>query len=169
MIKRIIIIFFAAFAGSVAFAQEKEHEHNHDEKHDHETSHRHIHEIGISAGPVYFFNEKEFSFATHLHYVYNFPESKFGLGLGYERIFDEHKHNFAGLEFNYRLVHPLTLSISPGIVWEGAEKGEAGFGLHGEAVYEFELGVFHVGPMLEAAWHPEDWHLSVGIHIGLGL
>lgn len=169
--RKILIGIVLLVANFVTLAQNNEHVHHDDELHDHEheTEHKHNHEIGISVGPAYFFNEEEFSFATHLHYVYNFSDSKFGLGVGYERIFDEHKHNFVGIEFNYRIVHPLTLSISPGIVWEGAEDGESGFGLHGEAVYEFELGAFHIGPMLEVAWHPEDWHLSVGIHIGLGL
>ena len=167
MRKRITTIIAGLIISTFTLAQE--HEHHHEDDHDHQHDHRHVHEIGASAGPVYFFNAGEFSFATHLHYVYNFPQSRFGLGFGYERIFDEHKHNFAGVEFNYRVIHPLTLSISPGIVWEGTEEGEAGFGLHGEAVYEFELGAFHVGPMIELAWHPEDWHISSGIHIGLGL
>ena len=167
MRKQLTILIAGLFISIISFAQE--HEHDHNEHHDHEEEHRHVHEIGISAGPVYFFNAGEFSFASHFHYVYNFPDSKFGLGIGYERIFDEHQHNFVGLEFNYRVIHPLTLSLSPGVVWEGAEHGEAGFGLHGEAVYEFELGAFHIGPMIEVAWHPEDWHISAGIHVGLGL
>ena len=168
MERKLLILFFALILNYSLFAQDHEHQHNDNHEYDHEKEHRHNHEIGVSVGPVYFFNEEELSFATHLHYTYSFPESNFGLGVGYERIFDEHKHNFIGIELSYRIVHPLMISISPGVVFEGAESGEAGFGVHTEVVYEFELGAFHVGPMAELAWHPEDWHLSLGVHIGLG-
>jgi len=165
MIPKIVLSFFLFFLVFNSFSQE----HNHTHEHSHEVEHNHAHEIGISAGPVYFLSAQEFSFATHFHYVYNFPETKFGLGVGYERIYDEHKHNFIGLEINYRPIHPITVSISPGITFEGEHRDESDFGLHFETVYEFELGAFHVGPMFELAYHPEDWHMSLGIHIGLGL
>lgn len=142
----------------VVSAQEPvEHEHNHE------------HEIGFSASPVYFVNENQFSVATHLHYVYNFPHTKWGVGAGYERIFDEHNHNFIGIEVNYRPVHRLTLNLSPGVAFEGEHKDEKDFALHFETVYEFEFGAFHIGPVMELAYHPEDYHVSLGIHIGLAL
>ena len=134
--------------------------------HNHE--HKHVHEIGASVSPLYFVEESEFSAAVHLHYVYNFPHSKFGLGIGYERIFDDHKHNFVGLELNYRPVHSLVLNLSPGMAYEGEHKDEKEFAIHFETVYEFEFGAFHVGPAFEFAYHPEDIHLSLGIHVGLG-
>lgn len=139
------------------------------EHHNHDHEHNHVHEIGISMAPVYFFGEEELSFATHLHYVYNFPHTKFGVGIGYERIFDEHKHNFVGLELNYRPVHQLTLNISPGVAFEGEHPDEKEFAMHFETVYEFEFGRFHIGPVFELAYHPEDVHVSLGIHLGLGL
>ncbi len=107
--------------------------------------------------------------ATHLHYVYNFPDTKAGIGIGYERIFDEHKHNFIGVEFNYRPIHELTFNISPGISFESKEKAEKEFAVHFETVYEFEVGTFHIGPLLELAYHPENFHCSIGIHLGLGM
>jgi hypothetical protein len=136
-------------------------------EHDHE--HHHGNEIGLSVSPVYFINAEEISLAAHLHYVYNFPHTKFGLGFGYERVFDDHKHNFIGIEGNYRPINKLTLNISPGIAFEGEHKSEKEFALHFETVYEFELGAFHLGPVLEFAWHPEDIHISLGVHFGLGL
>ncbi|MFV0592841.1 MAG: hypothetical protein ACK5M7_15775 [Draconibacterium sp.] len=138
-----------------------------EEEHEHE--HHHVHEIGFSVAPVYFFKAEELSPAIHLHYVYNFPETKFGLGLGYEHIFDDHRHNFVGLELEYRPLHPLTVGLSPGITFEGEHPEEKDFALHFETVYEFELGSFHIGPLLELAYHREDIHLSFGVHIGVGL
>lgn len=90
------------------------------------------------------------------------------MGLGYERIFDEHKHNFIGAEINYRPIHSLTLNLSPGIVFEGKEDVEKDFGLHFEMAYEFELGIFHLGPVVEVAWHANNYHISLGVHFGLG-
>lgn len=152
---------------TVLSAQNEEHEHEHE--HEHENEHHHGHEIGASFGPVYFVNEAELSVSTHLHYVYNFQHTKFGVGLGYERIFDEHKHNFVGAELNYRPIHRLSLNLSPGIAFEGGQNNEKDFALHFETVYEFEFGAFHIGPVAEFAWHPEDIHVSIGVHIGLGL
>lgn len=136
---------------------------------EHEHEHHHVHEIGVSVSPVYFTKEDDFSLATHLHYVYNFPHTKWGIGLGYERIFDEHKHNFIGVEVNYRPLHRLTLNLSPGVTFEGEHKHEKDFALHFETVYEFEFGAFHIGPVMELAYHPEDYHVSLGVHIGLAL
>lgn len=153
------LIFLLLMLVAVSKSNGREHDHDHG----------HVHEIGVSLAPVYFFGEEESSFATHLHYVYNFPHIKFGVGVGYERIFDEHKHNFVGLEVNYRPVRELTLNVSPGVAFEGEHPDEKEFALHFETVYEFEFGSFHLGPVLEVAYHPEDWHISIGIHIGLGL
>lgn len=134
-----------------------------------EHDHHHKHEFGTSFSAVYFTGEQEWSGAAHLHYVYNFPHTKFGVGVGCERVFDEHKHNFIGVEVNYRPVHRLTLNLSPGVAFEGEHKDEKDFALHFETVYEFEFGAFHIGPVLELAYHPEDFHVSLGVHIGLGL
>lgn len=166
MIQKLIITFLFIPVFFSAVAQTDDHDHTHD--HEHEHKHLHNHEIGLSVGPAWFLNEGETSAAIHLHYVYNFPETKFGLGLGYERIFDDHKHNFIGVELNYRPIHPLTLNLSPGLAFEGEHNEGSEFAMHFETVYEFEMGKFHIGPMIEVAYHPEDWHFSLGIHLGLG-
>lgn len=164
MIKKTIFSVILLAFTIVTNAQESHSEHN---GHNHEDEHPN-NELGISLSPVYFFKEKELSVATHLHYVYNFPNTKFGVGFGYERIFDEHKHNFLGLELNYRPIHNLTLNLSPGVAFEGDYFDEKEFALHFESVYEFEFESFHIGPLLELAYHPEDFHISLGIHVGLG-
>jgi len=133
---------------------------------DHE--HEYGHEVGVSVSPVYFVKAKDLSAALHLHYTYNFPETKFGVGLAYEHIFDEHKHNFFGVEGSFRPIHPLTFSISPGITYEGKSFSEKQFAVHFETAYEFELSEFHLGPALEFAYHSEDVHISLGLHIGFG-
>ena len=161
MIRFFLPVFFMVFVLQT-IGQENNNLHSHEHEHHHE------HEVGISVGPAWFFNANEAGFATHLHYVYNFPHTKFGLGIGYERIFDEHQHNFFGIELNYRPVHQLTFNLSPGIAYENTHKEEKEFALHFETVYEFEFGSFHIGPMSEIAWHPEDFHVSLGIHIGFG-
>lgn len=164
MIKKAIFSFFLFVVTFVVNAQES---HSGYSRQKHQDVHKR-NELGISLSPVYFFKEKELSVATHLHYVYYFSHSKFGVGLGYERIYDEHKHNFFGLEFNYRPIHNLTLSLSPGVAFEEGGFDEKEFAIHAESVYEFEFGSFHVGPLLELAYHPEDFHISLGIHVGLG-
>lgn len=158
-LKFLLFSFFLSFAVVVSGQEHADHEHEH----------HHVHEIGVSVSPVYFTKEKELSVATHLHYVYNFPHTKWGVGLGYERILDEHKHNFIGLEVNYRPLHRLTLNLSPGVAFEGEHADEKDFALHFETVYEFEFGAFHIGPAMELAYHPEDYHISFGVHIGLAL
>jgi len=163
MVEKILFVVFLILITLTLAAQD----HDHDDHMDHE--HHQLHEIGVSASPVYFVKAGELSLSTHFHYTYTFPETKFGLGVGYEHIFDEHKHNFIGAEFSYRIIHPLSISLSPGIVFEGEHPDDRDFALHLETVYEFELGAFHIGPAFEMAWHSEDYHLSFGVHIGLGL
>ena len=134
--------------------------------HDHHAHHRN--EIGIANAPVYFVKEKEWSYGLHVHYVYNIVHSRFGVGLGYERIFDEHEHHTLGVVGSYRPGEKFSMIVSPGITFEGAEEGHANFALHLEFAYEIEVKNFHLGPVLEFAYDPEDFHISLGVHIGIG-
>ena len=136
-----------------------------DHAHDH---HRHHHELGVANAPVYFLKEKTVSYGLHFHYVYTIDHSKFGLGLGYERIFDEHKHHTIGLVGNYRPTDELSINVSPGITFEAAESSTINFAIHFEASYEFALGNLHIGPVAEIAYDPEDIHISLGLHLGWG-
>jgi hypothetical protein len=126
----------------------------------------HKNEIGVANAPVYFIKEKVFAYGLHLHFVRSIPKTKFGVGIGYERIFDEHKHNTFGLVGTYQPIEKLTLNVSPGLTFEDGSK--ANFALHLETSYEFEVKDFHIGPAFEVAYDPEDYHISLGLHIGYG-
>ena len=143
-------------------------QHANDHKHTDDHHSEHKNEIGIANSPVYFVKAQEFSYGLHLHYVRNIGASKFGMGLGYERIFDAHGHNTIGLVLGYRPIHQLAFMVSPGVTAEDGELDTPGFALHAETSYEFEIGNLHVGPLLEVAYDPEDIHISLGLHLGIG-
>ncbi|MBL4623661.1 MAG: hypothetical protein JKY42_00720 [Flavobacteriales bacterium] len=151
-------IFLLILGGNVLSAQSDEHDH-----HDHD---HHKNEIGIANSPVYFVKEKEFSYGLHIHYMQTISDSKFGLGVGVERIFDQHKHNTIGVIGSYRPTEKLSINLSPGITFE--DNSKVNFALHFETSYEFEIRNFHIGPALEFAYDPEDYHISLGLHIGYG-
>lgn len=104
----------------------------------------------------------------YIHYIYHFKETKFGAGLGYERIFDEHSHQTFGVVGSYRPIERWTLNVSPGFTIEGEENSDVLLAIHLETSYEFEFGNFHIGPVLEYAYDQEDYHISVGLHVGYG-
>lgn len=127
----------------------------------------HQHELGVAFSPVYFTGENDLATGMHVHYVYNISHSKMGFGLGYERIFDQHKHHTLSLEAVYRPVEKFSVSLSPGLTFEGANSAPD-LALHIETAYEFEIGEFHLGPAFEFAVDREDIHLSLGAHLGFG-
>ena len=155
------ILFMMILSSSLLLSQETDHI----DKHIHHEHHNN--EIGVAIAPVYFVKEKEFSYGLHMHYVHTIRNSKFGIGLGYEKIFDEHEHNTFGIVAVYRPINELSFNISPGLTFEKNKKN-ANFALHIETSYEFEVHNFHIGPVLEFAYDPEDIHISLGIHIGFG-
>lgn len=139
------------------------------EKHPDSTIHHehHKNEIGIGNSPVWFVVENELAYGFHIHYLRNLGK-KIGIGLGYERVFDEHKHNTLGLVFSYRFIEKLSVNISPGLTFEGKETDHTGFAMHLETSYDFEIKDLHLGPILELAADREDLHLSLGLHLGFG-
>ena len=159
-LKYYLIPLLLLFIGQILMAQ-------HDDSTEHHHSH-HKNEIGVANAPVYFIKEKEVAYGLHIHYIRNIKDTKFGVGLGYERIFDEHKHNTIGIVGSYRPISELVFNVSPGVTYEDNESSEINFALHLETSYEFEFDNFHIGPVLEFAYDPEDYHISLGLHVGYG-
>ncbi|MBE0641693.1 MAG: hypothetical protein IH599_06630 [Bacteroidales bacterium] len=135
--------------------------------HDHHDHHRN--ELGLENALIYLPSEEALAYGIHLHYLHNFTESPFGLGLALERIFDEHGHTTAGIALGYRLLEPMHLSITPGLSIEDGHDHELSPSLHGEVLYEFLFGHFHIGPALSAGWSPEDVHYGLGLHLGIDI
>lgn len=157
---RYLITLLLTLSTLLAKAQADEHDEHH--------HHHHTNELGIANAPVYFVNEKELAYGLHLHYIRMKPHSPFGIGLGYERIFDDHGHNTFGIVGSYRPADRLVINLSPGITFEDGESDHSAFALHFETSYEWEINNFHIGPVLEVAYDPEDIHISLGLHIGIG-
>lgn len=162
-LKQVIVLISAILFTSTIFAQEV-HSHNGESC----SEHHHLSEIGVGNALVYFTGEGEFAYGLHLHYVRGFKNSKFGVGLAYERIFDEHGHNTLSPELIYRPIDRLSLSLAPGVSVED-EHFEPKLSMHLEATYDFELKYFHIGPTLGFGMDPEDRHVSLGLHIGFPL
>ncbi len=155
-INSVLLILFGLLTTSI-YSQEINHNHDH-----------HKYEIGLANSIVYFVGEKEYAYGLHLHLVRNIVHSKFGYGLAYERVFDDHKHNTIGIVGSYNPFKSLHINIAPGIVFEDSEPSDLKFALHAETSYDFELKNIHIGPLLEFAFDPEDYHISLGLHIGFG-
>lgn len=160
---KVFIIYIVLLISSKTYSQtdslliRKEHEHD-----------QHYNELGIANSPVYFLRENIFSYGLHFHWVRNILKSKFGLGLGYERIFDKHSHHTFGIIGSYQPIDRMNIIFSPGISFEnGNNNGK--FALHLESTYEWQFHQFHYGPSFEIAYDPEDYHISIGIHFGYGL
>lgn len=156
--KNLYILFLTVLTQSIS-AQDREFNSN---------SEDHRNELGVANTVIYILNEKEFAYGLHAHFTRSINETRFGIGVAYERIFDEHKHNTAGLILSYSPIEHFVLSLSPGITFNNSDLSDLHFGLHIEALYEFEIGKFHIGPVTEFAYSSEDYHLSLGVHIGLG-
>lgn len=133
--------------------------------HAHEREHNHGFEIGFGPGLAYLSSEKEFVAGLHVHAlaVLGGPWS---LGLGYEKLFDDHTHNTFNVVGQYRLAERWSASFAPGITFEGDEILPSA---HLETAYEFMLGPVHAGPSLEVAVDPDEVHITLGLHIGFGL
>lgn len=156
-----------ALAGQVLLAQE--HDHNHASgnfSHDHHSHPKN--EIGLANNLVYLGGEGELAYGLHLHYIRTIGESRFGYGLGYEQIFDDHLHRGLGIIGSMMLIPHLILNVSPGIAFIGRDNPETAFALHLEANYEFEIGRFHLGPAVEYAYSGHGYHLSMGLHMAYG-
>lgn len=155
-LKTLLVFLFGVFAANIN-AQEEHHNHDH-----------HKYELGLANTSVYFVKEKEIAYGLHLHLIRNIKHSKFGFGIGYERIFDKHKHNTLGVIASYNPFGGLHISLSPGATFEDHEPSAIKFAFHAETVYGFNVGNFHLGPLFELAYDQEDYHISLGLHLGYG-
>jgi hypothetical protein len=160
---KLLLTFLTTIIALNIFAQTSDTLTNND-KHKHE---HHKNEIGIAISPPYFIKENTVSFSLHTHYIYNIPKTKLGIGVGYEKILLKPKHNTFGLVTSYRPTERLSFTLSPGITFE-VNNSTPFFSLHTETSYEFEIGQFHIGPAFEFAYDPNDYHISLGLHVGLG-
>ncbi|MEN8157134.1 MAG: hypothetical protein ABFS10_09290 [Bacteroidota bacterium] len=152
-------ILFLLHTGQGMVAQDHEHS-----LHDHEHHNHSKNEVGVANNLVFLGEEGAFAFGLHLHYVRNIGASRFGYGLGYEHIFDDHLHRNLGIIGSFIPIQHLILNVSPGITFIGRDKPEKSFALHLEANYEFEIGDFHMGPAVEYAYSGHGYHLSLGLH-----
>ncbi|MCK9481967.1 MAG: hypothetical protein M0R38_09445 [Bacteroidia bacterium] len=136
------------------------------QEHSHHDNHKN--EIGIAPNPVYFPHEKIWDYGLHVHYIRKIKESKFGAGIGYESIFNHHKHHTFSLVGNYRPIDRYQIALAPGLTFEDNQFSQPQFSFHVETSYEFEFKHFHLGPTVEFAFDSNEYHVSLGIHIGFG-
>ena len=156
LIKTISVLFIVIIVSCNLSAQDEHHLHF-------------KYEIGLSNGIVYNFNEEETAYGLHIHVIKNFGISrKVGVGIGYEAIFDEHKHNTLSILLHYKPTEHFSINLAPGVVFLESEPNTSRFALHVETIYEFEIGAFHIGPFVGAAINPEDFHASAGLHMAIG-
>ncbi len=170
-------LIFSLLASTVfsnaGYAQDHDHEeHEHQEFKDEDKRHHHQHhknEISIAIGVVPLVAEDELAMGFHLHYIRGIGESnRWGLGIGLETIVDEHKHYTISGVIHCRVYKGLIVSTAPGLL---ILKGNSGYVYqytqHLEMAYEFELGEFHLGPVIEIGFEMAGVHYMGGVHVGI--
>ncbi|MBP9674894.1 MAG: hypothetical protein KBD63_07330 [Bacteriovoracaceae bacterium] len=135
--------------------------------------HHHEHkkwEFGTALGVVPILNEDEVSWGIHAHLLRSMESIKrLKIGFGLENIFDEHAHINTSAVFNYQISQGFSASYSPGILFfKENSKWEKYFSSHFEFLYEFEIGNYHLGPIVEYSYAKVDQHLMFGIHFAFG-
>ena len=154
---------------SIAYCEPLEHEHEYGEH----GRHSHIYELGLSTGFVRMEPEGESALGTHLHFIRRFRgegiERFLGLGVGFEAIFADHMHyNLMGTIAIYPYKN-LFIGISPGmLIVEHHDECEMCYSTHVEVAYGFDVGQFHVGPVVGYAKSGDDEHYMIGIHLAKG-
>lgn len=163
-----IVGLFLSFLTALPLLAQHDHDHNHNQEHAYHDKHPHNHEISLALGVIPVTESDQAAMALHMHYVKGLGASKrFGLGLGSEIIFDEHKHYTLSLVSHYRIYKGLTFAYAPGILFVEEEgESETLFAQHLELAYEFVLGRIHLGPIVDFAWDRHGEHYMAGVHIG---
>jgi hypothetical protein len=144
-----------------------QHNHNEDHKHLHDN---HKYHLGFGIAGTYLTVEQSVALGFHIHFLRQLgAEKKWGIGLGYESIIEENIHSSFNLLANYHPVDFLSLNAGPGLVFAKHEgKAEILPAFHTEAVFEFNLGGIHIGPMAGFGIDREESHFSLGVHLGFG-
>jgi hypothetical protein len=90
------------------------------------------------------------------------------LGVGAERIFDEHGHSTFSVVPQLRITDAWSVIVAPGITMPDEDPSDIQPSVHLETAYEFALGDVHLGPSFEVALDPHATHATLGLHCGLG-
>jgi hypothetical protein len=155
----IMILFVISTKGFTQTENEEEHDHYH----------HHNNEVSMAVGVVPLDHENQVAAGLHFHYVRGVAfENKLGVGAGFETIFDEHRHYTLSVVMQYRVWKGWTVAYAPGILFFKEEDDfENQFAQHIETAYEFDLGIFHLGPMAEIGIEKHGTHYMVGLHFGI--
>ena len=107
----------------------------------------------------------------HAHVIRGLPgegiQKYFGIGLGGEVLFTEDPHY--GLMGSLAIYpwHEWVIMVSPGVEFAKHESSyESEFAMHYELSYGFEVGDYHIGPVVGFAHTQDAEHYSAGIHFG---
>ena len=135
---------------------------------DHEHNHEHNNEMSIAIGVVPNHEEQENNIGLHIHYIKGIGEDNdFGLGISFETILDEHKHNSMSIIGSYHFNNGFSIAYAPGIlVTENEEIVATELTQHFEFCYEFEFEIFHIGPQFDIGFEKEEIHFMLGLHLG---
>lgn len=136
---------------------------------DHEGCHHGTWELGLAIGAVPLLLEDEVALGLHAHVLHAVPGlDRWKVGLGLENVFDEHGHFNVAAVVSHNVVAGLNLSVAPGLlIMKAGGQWDLHLSSHFEAIYEFDLGPIHVGPVLEYSWSRVDRHTMVGLHVGV--
>jgi len=158
----VFVIFMSVF---VIKASGQHKEENHIHLHDHHNYH-----LGVGVAGTYLTSEEGLAPGFHLHFIRQLGEEQhWGIGLGYEAIIEDNVHSSLNLLANYHPFDFLSFNAGPGLVF-AKHDGETEIlpAFHTEAVFEFNLGEIHLGPMLGFGIDREESHFSLGVHVGFG-
>jgi hypothetical protein len=140
-------------------------QHNHDdENHSHE-DHSHNNEFAIGLGVI---PEHENALGIHAHYIKGIGlNNKFGAGISFETILDDHEHHSFSLISLYRFDFGITVAYAAGILRVVEDEPEYQFSQHIELAYEIPFGELHIGPQIDIGIEEEGIHYMFGVHLGI--
>lgn len=156
--RKALIVHTLVIAGICsAYAQNEKHLHNND--------------LSIAIGYVPLPAEETNTIGFHFHYLRGIAmDNRLSMGVGLESIVDEHGHYTASVPLQYRIIGGLTASYAPGLMMrKESEEILYQFSQHFELGYEFDMGVFHLGPVTEIGVEPTGVHYMGGIHLGIDI